>query len=560
MTWYVSIDGIASGPFSETELVRKAQAGDLPSGALVWCDGMDTWQPLAARFPEACRPRPADRARTTLPGSRASSLWPWHFAVIAIAGALIWGSLASLQAVELSDQPLVLYALWLITGLGACAILGLAIRWFFKQTESPAHRLFALTVYGLTGTALLVCTALPAHQMWLIAYGLHEDQSYSISVDPSGTTLSISGSIGGGISKRVNDLVEANPQLEKVEIDSLGGFLTQAYSIANMIKAHGFDAAAHGQCASACLPILMSGRNRYAEVGTKLGFHTPFLLEGMSAWSTYVAGDVKGDYFKILRDSGMPEQFIKLASSTPPDGMTWVDSIRLAKAGVLTMTVGGKSVAIPAAEWAWLVKDFRGRGDAGDTAIAGIYEAIGTAIPGFPGDTADKLYEIAQSEDKSGIAHETRDIIAAVMPPARKSAGPAELTALSVAIGQLLDDMKERKDWDQCNAFIDGTAQKVNFDAYPTPHLVDLLNSFSGVIRSAGEAGWAPAPVFKADKQSATQLELAVLTELSRAGQLPANWTANSEASCRFGVALYHRIAALEGNRGGIMFRAINAL
>ena len=44
MEWYISQEGLTSGPVSETDLLRDASEGRLHPDALVWRDGMPDWQ------------------------------------------------------------------------------------------------------------------------------------------------------------------------------------------------------------------------------------------------------------------------------------------------------------------------------------------------------------------------------------------------------------------------------------------------------------------------------------------------------------------------------------
>jgi hypothetical protein len=46
--WYYGSQGQQSGPLSETQLRRMIANGSLPSGSLVWREGMNDWKPVSA--------------------------------------------------------------------------------------------------------------------------------------------------------------------------------------------------------------------------------------------------------------------------------------------------------------------------------------------------------------------------------------------------------------------------------------------------------------------------------------------------------------------------------
>jgi len=46
--WYVAAGKKKAGPMTSDRLRRQVSVGKLPDGALAWCDGMDSWEPVAA--------------------------------------------------------------------------------------------------------------------------------------------------------------------------------------------------------------------------------------------------------------------------------------------------------------------------------------------------------------------------------------------------------------------------------------------------------------------------------------------------------------------------------
>lgn len=53
MQYLLGIQGVQSGPFSETEIREKLAAGGIPANALCWTEGWSEWRAVSAVFPSA---------------------------------------------------------------------------------------------------------------------------------------------------------------------------------------------------------------------------------------------------------------------------------------------------------------------------------------------------------------------------------------------------------------------------------------------------------------------------------------------------------------------------
>lgn len=60
--YYVSIDGKQEGPMNEEELLAGVAAGRYTVEALIWCEGMDSWEPISKLFPKVSEERSSHSA------------------------------------------------------------------------------------------------------------------------------------------------------------------------------------------------------------------------------------------------------------------------------------------------------------------------------------------------------------------------------------------------------------------------------------------------------------------------------------------------------------------
>jgi hypothetical protein len=51
MNYYIGVQGVQSGPFSEAVIREKIARGEIPAGALCWVEGWPEWRSVASVFP-----------------------------------------------------------------------------------------------------------------------------------------------------------------------------------------------------------------------------------------------------------------------------------------------------------------------------------------------------------------------------------------------------------------------------------------------------------------------------------------------------------------------------
>src|SRR5262245_10137375 len=69
--YYIGIGGEQQGPFSEADVARKIQSGEIPQDAMYWHEGMSDWKPVASTTFSAAEPAPAAAAESEGPPEEA---------------------------------------------------------------------------------------------------------------------------------------------------------------------------------------------------------------------------------------------------------------------------------------------------------------------------------------------------------------------------------------------------------------------------------------------------------------------------------------------------------
>lgn len=273
-----------------------------------------------------------------------SSFW-WAVLVftLALPAAAITAALAVTSGSLLLTPPMT--RMGLLTAL--CALVGSVAIWQLvgtwrvsSKTRQPqrwwitrwAARGLAIFVAGM---GLLMTSALPQAINALYIQATDQDEygrlGYTVSVD--GANLIINGYFAWGLLDEVERALTANPEVQMVVLNSLGGHVGVGKWLYEAFKARGFDTYVDEKCASACILAFMAGSNRYLERDAKLGFH------GVIGEAENMRAAAEATIIAIYRETGAPEDFISRTIQTPGSEV-WVPKQKeLVAANIVTEIV-----------------------------------------------------------------------------------------------------------------------------------------------------------------------------------------------------------------------------
>ncbi|WP_411352528.1 hypothetical protein PNH50_05965 [Leisingera aquaemixtae] len=102
---------------------------------------------------------------------------------------------------------------------------------------------------------------------------LEREAKYSLRVSGDGLVLIFDGEITHGLTRRMEAVLAAAPEVRRVRLAGPGGLIYEARGAAKLIRRHQLDTEAAALCASACTLIFAAGRTRRLAAGGQLGFH-----------------------------------------------------------------------------------------------------------------------------------------------------------------------------------------------------------------------------------------------------------------------------------------------
>jgi hypothetical protein len=134
-------------------------------------------------------------------------------------------------------------------------------------------------------------------------------------------TIWIRGTIEQGDERRFVEIATCTVD-PVVRLESSGGLTAPAVAIGRIINAFSFTTSVdNAKCTSACALIWLAGSPRILGPNGRIGFHASYAMDGDTHEITAPGNAVAGAY---MRGLGLPDSFIRFATTAPPDEMNWL--------------------------------------------------------------------------------------------------------------------------------------------------------------------------------------------------------------------------------------------
>ena len=162
------------------------------------------------------------------------------------------------------------------------------------------------------------------------------DEPTRISASEDGSALIVEGPITDGAYASFQRALRAYPIARHVILESPGGLMFEADRIAAAIRERRLSTYARTLCASACTVILISGRDRTVEPGTRVGFHRPNVSLSRTPVRTLQLTR------RLYERAGVAPAFTARIYATPFESVWYPGVEEMISAGVLTRRIFGR--------------------------------------------------------------------------------------------------------------------------------------------------------------------------------------------------------------------------
>lgn len=143
--------------------------------------------------------------------------------------------------------------------------------------------------------------------------------SFKLTISDDKKVVHLMGSFRSGISAALKNMLNANPQVEKIILSSGGGAVIDGLAVEKIIRQHGLNTHVELLCASACTEAFQGGKQRTIAATGRLGFHQA--TQGFLAGLTMAGDERESAPNQLISDlwkrRGISDAFIDQMLATP---------------------------------------------------------------------------------------------------------------------------------------------------------------------------------------------------------------------------------------------------
>lgn len=199
-----------------------------------------------------------------------------------------------------------------------------------------------LVAIGLIQTlASVVTEGVPVIRSTLtLALGQSPIPPYRLSLMRDDTELELAGGIPFGTFAALKKSLDEHPRVTIIHLNSSGGLVKEAMSIADLIRTRGLKTYTSGDCISACTLAFLAGQERLLGEKGRIGFHSPSLVG-----SNQPNSELNDVFSRALKSRGASPVFIFKAITTSPDKLWFPDNAELKREYIITDVVDSRNYA-----------------------------------------------------------------------------------------------------------------------------------------------------------------------------------------------------------------------
>lgn len=165
--------------------------------------------------------------------------------------------------------------------------------------------------------------------------------SYSIKLDASNKSLTITGELEFGIVDTVTQQLNNHPQIVEIILASPGGQIYEGRGLGLLFQQRKLNTVVNDTCASACTTAFIGGVQRTLGSKGKIGFHRYGIDSSRQRQITafYSLTDEQAKDLNFFRQQGVDENFLQSVFVTAHESLHFPTPAQLLKAGFVTQVL-----------------------------------------------------------------------------------------------------------------------------------------------------------------------------------------------------------------------------
>ncbi len=147
--------------------------------------------------------------------------------------------------------------------------------------------------------------------------------------------IELSGGMNYGTAQKLETFLKSSPTLSIIHLNNYGGYLSEGYKLAKLIKQYDLITYTSTECDSACTIAFLAGKEKLLGEQGKIGFHST----SIGNISGELITEINAEYASYLRKHNIPGHFIKKAIETSADKLWFPTHAELIDANVIDAIV-----------------------------------------------------------------------------------------------------------------------------------------------------------------------------------------------------------------------------
>ena len=201
-----------------------------------------------------------------------------------------------------------------------------------------------LIIFGLFTSIGKIYIQFPIYKdIYKIGFVKDDQFDYELKLVNDNKLIYLSGGLAFGISKQVSNIIEQNPNVEGIILDSNGGRTYEGRALSSIIDNHQLDTYTLSGCYSSCCVAFISGKKRYLGKQANLAFHQyKSFSKNFSRYDDF-SREYEKDFF-YFKKQGISPDFINKIFKTKGDDLWYPTVAEMLDAGIIHDTVYASEV------------------------------------------------------------------------------------------------------------------------------------------------------------------------------------------------------------------------
>ena len=213
------------------------------------------------------------------------------------------------------------------------------------------HAVQFIVVLSIIGTVVHITNTvqlLLIYKKSQINQRISAPKAYPITLKNKNQLLFIKGTLDFGITREVEELLNNNPSVRNIVLESTGGQIYEGRGLGLLFDRYQLDTYSFSHCMSACTSAFIGGSQRYLGVNARLGFHQ-YSYDSNTSRLVSHPYDLKAEQKKdlaIYKAKNIDKNFLNRLFDAPGHEMWYPTPDELIASGVIDGVIPNIDVVI----------------------------------------------------------------------------------------------------------------------------------------------------------------------------------------------------------------------